>query len=443
MPATMTQQELLIINLLLRIAVMGGIASLVLGFRFVADFLVRSAASAAARARLAAALAAVFVLGIAVRKYTNQGPMDLSLEGALFAGFLGGFWVGTGVGAAVGLVCYLFGEPLGLPFYAGAGLASGFLRSLLGRGGEIWSYSLNPLSIVYNFIEGLWRKRLDRNIVPFAALLVLLGCRYYLLERTRGRGLLYGWLPPNGFALVLEIVAAVYTLGIALKLASNARLEILLREEERQLMHARLVTLRSQINPHFLFNTLNAISALIRTDAERAREMTRRLASIFRKALDESSDTHTLREELAFVEDYLSIERVRFGEDRLRLVKDVDPAALEAPVPVMILQPIVENAIKHGISGRVDGGSVRIGARAVAGGIEVEIENEGAPVADCALDALVGRGLGLRNVIERVSLYTCGEGRLDFAPRRDGGAVVRLYMPRTAARSVDSCRYER
>jgi two-component system LytT family sensor kinase len=441
MPLKLTQEELLIINLLLRIAVMAGIASLVLGFRFVADVLVRSAASAADRARLAAALAAIFVVGIVVRKLTNQGAMDLSLEGALFAGFLGGVWVGAGVGAAVGVVCYLFGEPAGLPFYAGAGLASGLLVTILGRGGGIWSYSLNPFSIVYNFIEELWRRRLDRNFIPFAMLLVFAAGRYYLLERTKGRDI-YGFLPTNGFALVLEIVTIVYTLGIALKLASNARLELLLREEERQLLHARLVTLRSQINPHFLFNTLNSISALIRTDADKAREMTRRLASIFRKALDDSNETHSLRDELAFIDDYLSIERVRFGDERLRIVKDVAPEVLEAPVPVMILQPLVENAVKHGISRRLDGGSIRIAARPLGGGLEIEIENEGEPVADCALDALVGRGLGLRNVIERINLYTCGEGRFTIAPRRDGGAVVRLVIP-PPARSVDSCRYER
>jgi two-component system LytT family sensor kinase len=440
----MTQEELLIINLLLRIAVMAGIASLVLGFRFVSDFLVRSTASAADRIRLATVLAAVFIVGIAVRKLTNQGAMDLSLEGALFAGFLGGIWVGGAVGVAIGAVCYLFGEPAGLPMYAGAGLASGFLVAVLGRGGEIWSYSLNPFSIVYSFIEGLWRRRLDRNIIPFAMLLAFAAGRYHLLERTRGRALIYGFLPPNEFTLVLEMVTIIYTLGIALKLANGARLELLLREEERQLLRARLVTLRSQINPHFLFNTLNSISTLIRTDADKAREMTRQLASIFRKALDDSNDTHSLRDELAFIDDYLAIERVRFGDERLRVVTDVDPAAFEAPVPVMILQPLVENAIKHGISGRIEGGVVRITARPLErGGVSVEIENDGAPVVECELDALFGRGLGLRNVTERLALYTCGAGRFTIEPRRNGGAAVRLTIPPPIARSVDSCRFER
>jgi two-component system LytT family sensor kinase len=226
--------------------------------------------------------------------------------------------------------------------------------------------------------------------------------------------------------------------ALALKIANNARIEILLREEEKQLIHARLTTLRSQVNPHFLFNTLNSISALIRTDAEKAREMTRQLASIFRKSLDASAETHTLREELAFIDAYLSIERVRFGDERLIVVKDVDPGALDIQVPIMILQPLVENAVKHGISRRVEGGILRIGAKGARSGIEIEIENDGPPLADCRIDELTGRGLGLRNVIERLSIHSCGEGRLAIVPRDHGGAVVRLFIP-ADTRMVGSC----
>lgn len=435
----LSQQELLLVNLLLRIAVMAGIVSLLLGFRYVTGYLTRAQVSIGDRARTAATFAAVFIVGVAVRKLINQGAMDLSLEGSLFAGFFGGVWIGTGVGAAIGAVCYLFGEPVALPFYAAAGFASGILATTLGRRGDIWNYSLNPFSIIYNFVEALARRSLDRNFLPFALALVFASVRYWLLERTAGTGIFYGYSPPDGFSLVIELVSFLCALGIALKLASNARLEIRLREEERQLIRARLVTLRSQINPHFLFNTLNSISALIRTDAEKAREMTHQLAAIFRKSLDDSSETHTLREELAFIDDYLSIERVRFGDERLRLVKDVDPASLEAPVPVMILQPVVENAVKHGISRRVEGGAIRIAARPLARGIEIVIENDGPPLGDCRIEDLAARGHGLRNVIERINIYTCGTGRFDLAPRPDGGAAARLVIPPPSDRSVDEC----
>jgi two-component system LytT family sensor kinase len=439
MPLKLTQEQLLIINLLLRIAVMAGITSLVLGFRFVSRFLMRVSVSATDRLRMIGLLGFIFVLGVLVRKLIAQGAMDLSLEGSLLAGFLGGVWVGTGTGAVIGLVCFLFGETVALPYYAAAGFVSGALVTALGTRGEIWNYSLNPLSVIYSFIERLSRRRLDRNFIPFVACLVFALARYGLLRRFRNSGMLYGFQPVDPFFVALDLTVLVYTLGVSLKMVNNARIEMLYREEERQLIHARLTTLRSQINPHFLFNTLNSIAVLIRTDAEKAREMTRRLAAIFRKSLEDSAETHTLREELAFIDDYLSIEGVRFGEDKLRVVKEIDPGALDAQIPVMFLQPLVENAVKHGISRKVEGGLLRIAAKRTDRGIDVEIENDGPPVDRVGLEELTTRGFGLKNVIERLNIYTCGLGRFAIAPRGDGGAVVHLFLPAPGKRTVDSC----
>ena len=439
MPLKLSTEQLLLINLLLRVAVMAGIASLVLSFRFVNGFLMRVSVSVVSRLRMIALLSVIFIVGVVARRFTYQGALDLSLEGALLAGFLGGVWVGTGVGAAIGAACFLFGERVALPFYATAGFVSGALVTMLHARGEIWNFSLNPLSIIYNFLDRLARRRLDPNFIPFAVCLVFAAARYGLLRRYQDRGLLYGYPPLGSVFVALDLGVLVYTLGIALKMANNARLEILLREEERQLIHARIATLRSQINPHFLFNTLNSISALIRTDAEKAREMTRQLASIFRKSLDDSGETHALRDEIAFLDDYLSIERVRFGDERLVVVKDIAADTLDVQVPVMILQPIVENAIKHGISRRVDGGLIRIAARRAGKGIDIEIENDGPPFADCRIEDLTSRGLGLRNVIERVNIYSGGLGSLTVTPRADGGAVVRLTL-NADTRMVDSWR---
>ncbi|HVO76356.1 MAG TPA: hypothetical protein VMT60_00075, partial [Candidatus Bathyarchaeia archaeon] len=254
MNVTLTSEQLLLINLLLRVAVMAGIASLVLSFRFVNDFLMRVSVSVVGRLRMIALLSVIFIAGVVVRRFTYQGALDLSLEGALFAGFLGGVWVGTGVGVAIGAACYLFGERVALPYYAAAGFVSGALVTVLQAKGEIWNFSLNPLSIVYNFLERLSRRRLDRNFIPFAVCLIFEAARFGLLRRYLGRKLFYGYLPSGNVFIALDIAVLVYALGIALKMAANARLEILLREEERQLTHARIATLRSQINPHFLFN---------------------------------------------------------------------------------------------------------------------------------------------------------------------------------------------
>jgi hypothetical protein len=203
MQFNLTSDQLLLINLLLRVAVMAGITSLVLGFRFVTNFLMRMSVTAAARARVAALFSAVFIFGVLIRRLSSQGAMDLSLEGTLLAGFLGGVWVGAGVGAAIGAACYLFGETLALPFYAAAGLASGLLFTTLGGRGELWNYSLNPFLIVYNFIERLSKRRLDRNFIPFAAVLVFEIARYGLIHRFAARGLIYGF-PPRGTFLYTD-----------------------------------------------------------------------------------------------------------------------------------------------------------------------------------------------------------------------------------------------
>ena len=428
MPASLTDEQLLIINLLLRVAVMAGIVSLVMGFGFMADFIVRRSATGRDRFKIALLLAFVFVVSVLIRRLTNQGAMDVSLEGTLLAGFIGGTGVGAFVGASIGLTCFLFGETVALPFYTIMGLAGGLLYTRLGSMGEIWSYSLNPFMIIYNFFEKLFRGRLDRNFIPFAVVLVFAAVRYYLV---RGFGfLIYPYITLSGVILVLDYAVAVYTLGVGLKIAANMRSEIIVREEERQLIHARLATLRSQINPHFLFNTLNTISALIRTDAERAREMTRKLSQIFRKSLEDSSDIHSLRDEIKFIDDYLSIEKVRFGDEKLKVVKDVDSASLGHEIPSMILQPIVENAIKHGISRTMEGGTLLITGRTAGNGIEIKIENDGPEAGELDLDELMQRGMGLQNVSERLNIYACGEGRLSISGRPGGGVVVSLYVPK-------------
>jgi two-component system LytT family sensor kinase len=434
MEINLTREQILLINLLIRIAVMAGITSLILSFRFIVDSLMKVSVPRTEQAKMAVLVAGIFIAGVIVRKITPQGgAMDLSLEGTLLAGFLGGVWVGTGVGAAIGGVCFLFGETAALPLYAAAGFVSGILFSTLHVRGEPWSYSLNPFLIMYNFFERLFRKQFDLTFIPLAACLVFAVIRYLLLRRLT-IDKLYGFMPQETYLLILDLAVLVYTLGVALKMATNARTELMMREEERQLAHARLATLRSQINPHFLFNTLNSISALIRTDTEKARDMTKKLAAIFRKSLEESADTHAFSEELRFIDDYLSIERMRFGDDSFRIVKDIDPETLDTEVPSMILQPIVENAVKHGISQRTEGGVLRIASRRDSDGVEIVVENEGPVNAHFDLDEMVSRGIGLRNVIERLEIYTCAAGRLTIEPREEGGAVVRIRIPHMGER---------
>ena len=148
--------------------------------------------------------------------------------------------------------------------------------------------------------------------------------------------------------------------AFALKVWNALRVEMSLEEQKRLVLEARLDALQRQINPHFLFNTLNSIASLVRSKPEMARQMTVKLANILRALLKDHDTYVPLREELKFTDDYLDIEVVRFGADKLRVEKDIDPRTLEVLVPSILLQPLIENSIKHGLEPRIHGGTVTL-----------------------------------------------------------------------------------
>jgi len=166
---------------------------------------------------------------------------------------------------------------------------------------------------------------------------------------------------------------------------------------EAELTKAKLDTLQSQLRPHFLFNTLNAISVLVTEDADRARQMLLHLSTLLRRSLDEEAHEVALRQELAFVEDYLEIMRGRFG-DQLRVRMTVDPTVLNARVPVFLLQPLLENAIEHG---KTDDNRAAIALCAAREGaqLHVTLEDDGPGVGD---GVRAPEGIGLRNTRARL-----------------------------------------
>jgi two-component system, LytTR family, sensor kinase len=198
---------------------------------------------------------------------------------------------------------------------------------------------------------------------------------------------------------------------------------------ERHLAEARLEALQMQLQPHFLFNTLNAIASLIHVNPEQADKMVSRLGDLLRAALNHSHlHEVTLAEELAFLEKYLDIEQVRFG-DRLAVRFEIDDVVRDVLVPNLILQPLVENAIRHGISQRPGPGEIIIRAHPAADETAVAIE-----VCDngVGLEAshAAGSGVGLENTRARLDqLYGEEAFRLDLVPRREGGVRVALMIP--------------
>jgi signal transduction histidine kinase len=186
---------------------------------------------------------------------------------------------------------------------------------------------------------------------------------------------------------------------------------------------ARLHALQAQMNPHFLFNALNTIASLVRTDARAAEATTENLAAILRRTLDRSRSTvSTVEDEADYLRAYLGIEQERFG-DRLRVEWEIDPASLPLRIPPMTLQPLAENALKHGIGGRLEGGRMRIAARRTDDRLQLEVEDDG---AGFAVDARDGTGLG--NLRARLAtLY--GDRAALTIHRLPRGARVTLDLP--------------
>ncbi len=205
------------------------------------------------------------------------------------------------------------------------------------------------------------------------------------------------------------------------------------REERLRELAARseLKALKAQINPHFLFNALNSISALTTIDPEAAQGTLERLASIFRKTLLASEKGSVLlSSELELVDAYLDVERARFG-DRLRVEQEVAPGAGDVSVPPLILQPIVENAVRHGISPKVEGGVVRIAASVKDGRLTVLVSDDGVGAEKLELAELSPESYGLRNVRDRLRT-TFGAGEwLTVESELGVGTSVRLVIPLT------------
>jgi signal transduction histidine kinase len=219
--------------------------------------------------------------------------------------------------------------------------------------------------------------------------------------------------------------------------------QIELARVEKRFVESHLDALRLQLEPHFLFNTLNAISSELAADPELAREMIEDLGALLRQSLDcQGSKEITLAQELALLDHYLAIQRLRFG-DRIEVRIQIDPATLSAMVPSMFLQPLVENAIRHGLEARVSGGNIVVSAEHAGGHLQVKVLDDGVGlppqwrIETCA-------GLGLRVTRERLQALYDEPGGHDFSvTRRIGiGTEVAIRIPlhgtESEARGIDS-----
>lgn len=222
------------------------------------------------------------------------------------------------------------------------------------------------------------------------------------------------------------IGAATVVLAIVYdKLRDHARsVELRAQHAEHELLRARVENLQARLNPHFLFNSLNTVAALVEEDQDKAVDAIERLSDLLRYGLEGTQDAFvSLRQEIAALEDYIALERLRFG-DRLRFSVDVDPAALDFEVPSLALQPLVENAVKHGVNASTRGATIVLQGRLEGGSLELDVIDDGP-----GSSAVGGTSVGEGSVRKRLQLSYGPQARFEAGPVAEGGYRVALRLP--------------
>lgn len=421
-------QRLVLITLLIRLGVAAAVSSVLARSRRFRVLLFHEDRTLSENIEMVIFIGVPYALGVVVRHTVkNFLAADLAFESAILMGVITGRVGGMVGGLLVSLPQLALHDWTNLPINVLAGLLAGWMRHLATDREAIWSFSpLFDLSI-YRWI----RRTIAKSFIDWqTSFFVLILGLEFVLQQTRRI------FPRHTFALessnwVVEgaiYVGTVMCVAIALKVLNNTRIEMKLEEQERLLLQARMEALQSQINPHFLFNTLNSVSSLVRFDPDTARVMIVKLSNILRRLLRKSDNFVQLREEFDFIDDYLDIEVVRFGKEKLKVVKELEPESLEAIVPSMILQPLVENSIKHGLAGKVEGGSIYLRSRISDGKLVIEVEDDGVGI-DATASRDSGTGIGLANVQERLKVLYGNAARVELDSNQNVGTVVRIILP--------------
>jgi two-component system LytT family sensor kinase len=429
------ESKLVLISLLIELGVAAAVSSSLARSKTFKNLLLAPNRSPRQTMSLVAIIVAPLTLGVLVRvMVSNFLAADISFATTILLGILVGPLAAMVGGAILAIPALLHHEYWSLPVnLAVAAIAGAFGRFTDPE--DVWSFSpMIDLSIYRWVTRNLRRPKLDRQI-----LLLLLVAGMQL-----GTSMLSMLYPRRYFALhsrvwwveLLICATAPIVVGIPLKIWNAVRVERKLEEQGRLLLEARLDALQRQINPHFLFNTLNSITSLVRSEPELAREMVVKLANILRVLLKEREAFLPLREELQFTDDYLDIEVVRFGS-KLKVVKEIAEETLDIVVPGMLLQPLIENSIKHGLEPRISGGTVTLRSRITAGGrLMVEVEDDGVGIGPERNDASLvsglvrpGTGIGVRNVRERMEVLYGDLATVEINSRPGRGTKVTLMMP--------------
>ena len=438
-------EKLILITLLIRLGVVAAIASAVVRSRYFKSVLFRNEVrSARQQINIVLFVGVPVALGVWVRAMVrNFFAADVAFESAIIVGVMGGRLAGVGLAALCAVPELWLHEFLSFPMNALAGYVAGAFREFAANREDIWSFSPMVDLSIYRWVRRNFpRPRHDWQVAFFVGILLL----QFLREQV-GRA-----FPNHVFFLTsnnLWVEVAIYAgtiaaVAIPIKVWNATRIELKLEEQERLLLQARLDALRSQINPHFLFNTLNSISSLVRVRPEQARELIVKLANILRSLLKKHDAFVLLRDEIEFIDNYLDIEVARFGSDKLRVIKDLEPQTLDVIVPSMMLQPIVENAIKHGLAPKIDGGSIVLRSRFQSEHrLRIDIEDNGVGMTTSngkfgerrrfvrdgdETDAHV-EGIGMYNVAERLRVLYGANAHMTVQSSPGIGTRITIELP--------------
>jgi len=390
------------------------------------------------RPRQTLALLAFFLvpltLGVWVRiAVPNFLAADISFETVVLLGLLlGPEWAMLG-GAALAAPAVFHHEFLALPFNVALGLVAGLVGRFVEKE-EIWSFTPFIDLSLYRWVRrNLRQPGVDRQILMLVLIAVMELIRDWIAHAYPHR--LFALLAGQWWLQALVCLSAPINVGIALKVWNALRIEMKLEEQKRLLLEARLDALQRQINPHFLFNTLNSIASLVRMKPELAREMIVKLANILRALLKDHDTYVPLSEELKFTDDYLDIEVVRFGPSKLRVTKEIDPRTLGVLVPSILLQPLIENSIKHGLEPRINGGTVTLRSQLNGDRIRIEVADDGVGMVDRPASALSrsGAGIGMKNVQERLEVLYGNQARFSVVSNPGRGTLVSIEIPANLA----------
>lgn len=419
------------VTLLVKLAVSAALASILVRAHVLKRMLLREERTLNQRMVLALGFSAIFGAGVGTRVITGTyNAVDLGLEGSLLAGILGGYVTGLVSGVLISIPAMAHQEYISMALFAGVGVLGGLLRDVAPEPEEIWRFSpFYDLSFWRMVRRGEdVRTRLFHllflvtilfaEFLRFASLLVFPNAVFAVYST--------GELRPG--VLLAIFTSTLFATTLPLKIWSAARNEDKLESQQRLLNEARLAALTRQINPHFLFNTLNSISSLIRIDPEQARSMICRLSNILRQLLRNHENLNPLREELQLIDDYMGIELVRFGS-KLRFVKEIDPETLDRLIPSMLLQPLVENSIKHGLSSKIEGGMIRIRSRLADGRLHLCVEDDGVGIPESKLATLFEQGIGISNVNERLKVLFGNEYRMWIDSKPGQGTQTEVELP--------------